>query len=225
MSLTGAKSKAVYFAETVFLYLLSAAAIHCALLLSAKAGLFDSSNRMFGLWRLNPYLTIPYLSATFLGMVTVPLVWERAVRKVGFTTIGFAAPRNFARESANAAILFFLFVVYPYIFSSARNKFMELSYPTMMSLAGCWLFVALSEEVLYRGIIQRRLCNLSGKYSGLIFASIVFAFVGHCKAPVMDNLILRLPFGLILGYIYLRTRSLVLPVAMHWGFNVLFASY
>jgi membrane protease YdiL (CAAX protease family) len=58
----------------------------------------------------------------------------------------------------------------------------------------------------------------------LILAAAVFALVGHARVPVLDGGMLRLPFGLILGYVYLRSNSLLMPIIMHWWFNVLFAS-
>lgn len=82
-------------------------------------------------------------------------------------------------------------------------------------LSAAWLFVAFGEELLYRGVIQRRLTVLFGRYWGLVLASILFAFLDHPKTPFIDNLILRLPFGLILGYLYLRGNSLIVPIGLH----------
>ncbi len=225
MNLTDKKLKSVYFIETAFLYLLSCVVIYYILLLSSKINLFDLSNRTSGLWRINPFLTLPYLIAIFSGMVVIPLVWERVVRRIDFREMGFAIPRHLVREVIYGVLLLFLFVAYSYVLLLKQNE--HLSFTPYMTASVCipWLFVAFGEEVLYRGIIQRRLCSLCGKYGGLILASLVFAFLGHFKAPLIDNLILRFPFGLILGYLYLRSRSLLIPVGLHWVFNVLFATY
>lgn len=223
MNLIDRHSKAVCFAETAFLYFLSSAVIYYMLLLSSKTNLFDFCNRMSGLWRLNPYLTLPYLNAVLLGMVITPLVWERAIRKTNFREMGFGIPEHFAGEIIFGAALFSLFVAYSYLLLSKHSDLSSLSPYMIMSLSICGLFAAFGEEVLFRGIVQRRLSAVCGKHIGLILASIVFAFVGHSRAPLIDNLVLRLPFGLILGYLYLRSGSLLVPTGMHWGFNLIFA--
>jgi len=225
MNLIDKKFKSVYFIETAFLYLLSCTVIYYTLLLSARINLFDLSNRMSGLWRLNPTLTLPYLIAILSGMVITPLIWEKAVRRIDLREIGFTIPCHLIREIIYGAVFFFLFAAYGYVLLSKQNGLSSLSFYIIISLSIRWLFVAFGEEVLYRGIVQRRLSVLCGKYWGLILASVVFAFIGHPRAPLIDNLVLRLPFGLILGYLYLRSRSLLIPTALHWGFNVLFAAY
>jgi membrane protease YdiL (CAAX protease family) len=176
------------------------------------------------LGRWHPYLELPYLLAVLLGMAIGPLVWEKAIRKIEFKEIGFSLPQHFGKEVVFATGLFLLFAAYSYLLLSKRSVF--LSWPAYVAMSLCirWLVVAFGEEILYRGIIQRRLSRIYGKYCGLILASALFAFVGHLQAPLIDNTILRLPFGLILGYSYLRSSSLLIPIVMHWSFNAVFAS-
>ena len=224
MNLTDRKFKSVYFIETAFICLLSCAVVYCTLLLSSKINLFELSYKTSHLWRLNPYLTLPYLIAILSGMVITPLVWEKVIRRIDFKEVGFTIPCHFVREIIYGAVFFFLFAAYGYVLLSKQNGPSSLSFYIIISLSIRWLFVAFGEEVLYRGIVQRRLSALCGKYWGLILASVVFAFIGHPRAPLIDNLVLRLPFGLILGYLYLRSRSLLIPTGLHWGFNVLFAT-
>ncbi|MFQ6035775.1 MAG: lysostaphin resistance A-like protein [Sedimentisphaerales bacterium] len=222
MNLTDKKIKSVYFIETAYLYLLSCIVIYYTLLFLSKINLFELSHTIWPLWRLNPYSTLPYLIAIILGMVLVPLVWEKLIRSTDLKEIGFAVPTSFNKEIICGAGLFCVFVVYSYVLLSKWGEFLSLSPNIILSLSIYWLFAALGEEVLYRGIIQRRLCVLCGEYCGLILASVLFAFVGHSRAPLIDNLVFRLPFGLVLGYLYLRSHSLLIPVGIHCGFNVLF---
>ena len=214
----------VGFTETAFLYLLSSAVIYCTLLFWSRIDAFGLFSKPSYVWRLNPLLTMPYLIALVLGMAVTPLIWEKTVRSIDLREMGFTIPRPVVREMIWAAAFFLVFVAYTSVLLSKRIGLAGLSGDIILSLSIRWLIVAFGEEVLYRGIIQRRLSNLCGKYCGLLLASLVFAFVGHFRAPLADNLVLRLPFGLILGYLYLRSRSLLLPIITHWGFNVLFAA-
>jgi membrane protease YdiL (CAAX protease family) len=225
MMLDDKKSKRLYFTETVFLYLLSCAVIYCALFLASRIKLFDLCNNASGLWRLNPYLSPPYLIAIFLGMIITPLVWEKLIRRLDFRKIGFTFPPHILREIAYGTVFFFLFAAYGHALLPKGVGPLILSPYIIISLSIRWLFVAFGEEMLYRGILQRRLSALWGKYFGLILASVVFAFLGHPKAPLAINLALRLPFGIILGYLYLRSQSLLIPTGAHWAFNILFATY
>lgn len=217
--------RVLYLVETVFLYLLSLTVIYCSLFFLSRINLFDLYNKRSGLWRLNPYLTLPYLIAILLGMVIAPLVWEKVIRRTDLKQIGFTIPSHLGREIIYGTTLFLLFVAYSYLILSQQNILPTFSLYIIIYLSIRWMLVVFGEEILYRGVIQRRLSNICGKYSGLILASVVFAFIGHHKAPLIDNLILRLPFGLILGYVYLRSHSLLIPIGMHWGFNLLFAAY
>lgn len=216
------KFKSIYFLETVFLYLLSCGVIYYTLLLLSRINRFF--NKEPNLWGLNPCLTWPYLVAIFLGMAAAPFAWEKMTRNVNLKEIGFIIPLHFVRESIYGAILFILFVAYNYLFLSEKNNFTNFSLHSIMYISIARFLTASGEEMFYRGIIQRRLSILWGKYRGLILASAIFAFIGHPKAPLIDNLILRLPFGLILGCLYLRTQSLLIPIVMHWWVNILFAA-
>jgi membrane protease YdiL (CAAX protease family) len=84
-----------------------------------------------------------------------------------------------------------------------------------------WLIVAGAEEVFFRGMLQRRLTRAVGPTTAIIAVAAVFAFAGHIRADPMVSLTIRLPTGLLFGYLYHRTGSLVPSFAAHWTFNVL----
>jgi membrane protease YdiL (CAAX protease family) len=209
--------------ETVFLYVLSFAVIYITIFFSIRFHLLSYSDNHSYLWRLNPSLTMPNLFALFLGMVFTPLIWEKTIRKIDLKQLGFMLAQPLFGEMLYAIIFLSIFVVYSSAILSKQINIFEHPRYVITQLFIIWLVTAFAEELFYRAIMQRRLSNLCGKFLGLILASIVFAFIGHFRAPLIDNLILRLPFGLILGYLYLRSGSLLFPVILHWGFNMLFA--
>jgi membrane protease YdiL (CAAX protease family) len=157
-------------------------------------------------------------------MVFTPLIWEKTIRKISLKQLGFMLPLPLIWETLYAIIFLFIFVFYSSVILSRPINIFEQSRHVITYLSIGWLVTAFAEELFYRAILQRRLSNLCGKFLGLASASMVFAFIGHFRAPLIDNLILRLPFGLILGYLYLRRGSLLFPVILHWGFNMLFAT-
>ncbi len=86
-------------------------------------------------------------------------------------------------------------------------------------------FVALSEEVLTRGIIIRELRKIFSNNIALLLSALIFAFVFHSRENIVINLIIRVPLGLVFGKTYLVTKNIYASVAMHWLYNLLSILY
>lgn len=54
-----------------------------------------------------------------------------------------------------------------------------------------------------------------------IISSIVFAFILHNNEDFVTNLVIRLPLALGLSGIYVKTKSLSLPIVIHAIYNLL----
>ena len=72
------------------------------------------------------------------------------------------------------------------------------------------------EEVLFRGILVNRWGVKWGIGTGIVASSVLF---GVCHGPDAAG---ATAFGLIATVLYLRTRTLVVPIAFHAANNVLF---
>lgn len=71
------------------------------------------------------------------------------------------------------------------------------------------------EEIIFRGIIQKGLMNKGVKpWKAIIFASIIFGIV-HANPWQFVGAVL---LGCVLGIVYYKTKSLLLPMLLH-GFN------
>ena len=75
-------------------------------------------------------------------------------------------------------------------------------------------FVGLGEELLFRGLVQRDMMNLLGWKWGLLGASLMF-MVMHLTWRSIPELGFTLFAGLLFGYLYHRTGSLVAPIIAH----------
>ncbi len=87
----------------------------------------------------------------------------------------------------------------------------QLSYPKLVVL---FLAVAFGEEILFRGWLQPTV--------GLFISSVLFGIlhgIGREKwmAPVLETSLV----GFVLGCIFLKTGALLIPVAIHFFFNLL----
>jgi hypothetical protein len=90
----------------------------------------------------------------------------------------------------------------------------------LRDMAYMLLFVGIGEELLFRGLIQRDLIGAFGWKWGLLGASLLFA-VMHLTWRSMPELGFVFIAGLILGFLYWKTKSLVAPIVAHGVNNVM----
>ncbi len=81
-------------------------------------------------------------------------------------------------------------------------------------------FVGLAEELLFRGLVQRDLTNALGWKWGITLASLMFA-VMHLTWRSTPEVVFVFFAGLLLGYLYYKTKSLVAPIITHGIGNVM----
>ena len=90
----------------------------------------------------------------------------------------------------------------------------------LRDLVYMFLFVSLAEEVLFRGIIQRDLAEAFGWKWGLFGASAMFTIM-HLTWRSAPELVFVFIIGMLLGYIYHRTKSLLIPIVVHGAGNTM----
>jgi len=83
-----------------------------------------------------------------------------------------------------------------------------------------FIFVGIGEELLFRGFIQRDLTETFGWKWGLFGASVLFA-VMHLGWRSIPEIGFVFVAALILGALYLKTKSLVAPIVAHGMNNVM----
>ncbi|MCH5278369.1 MAG: CPBP family intramembrane metalloprotease [Christensenellaceae bacterium] len=84
------------------------------------------------------------------------------------------------------------------------------------------LIVAFSEEFICRGVFIFTLNRgIKSKLIVGIISIMVFVFVFHSGAPLMENLIWRLPMSIVIVSIYLKRNSIYIPFAIHFTYNII----
>lgn len=87
------------------------------------------------------------------------------------------------------------------------------------------LFVAPAEELLFRGIVQGQYRRAFSPTTAVVVASLLFGFV-HWLALVGSGsgrfvyVVIAALLGLVLGFAYERTGSLLVPIVIHAGYNI-----
>ena len=89
------------------------------------------------------------------------------------------------------------------------------------ALIGPAIFAAISEEMVFRGILLRWIEEFAGSWAGLTTSSLLFGFAHYFNpgASVIACLWIAVEAGILLGGAYLLTRSLWLPIGIHAAWN------
>lgn len=95
----------------------------------------------------------------------------------------------------------------------------ELSY-FFKDIVFMLLFVGLGEELLFRGLIQNDLESAFGIKWAILGSAAIFSIM-HLTWRSIPELAFVFAAGIILGFMYYKTKSLVLPVIMHAVNNVM----
>ncbi|MDU0369909.1 CPBP family intramembrane glutamic endopeptidase [Hymenobacter endophyticus] len=74
---------------------------------------------------------------------------------------------------------------------------------------------AVSEELFFRGVLQRNLVQWAGRHTGVWLTAIVFSAI-HMQ---FEGFVPRFVLGLVLGYLYEWSRNILVPIAAHFAQN------
>jgi membrane protease YdiL (CAAX protease family) len=77
------------------------------------------------------------------------------------------------------------------------------------------------EEILFRGVLFRILEEKLGSYIALIISALFFGFIHYLNpnSSFIAALGIAIQAGLLLGLVYMYTRSLWLPIGLHFAWN------
>ena len=164
---------------------------------------------------INQQYLLPAVYSTILALC----LWHIYQKKLNFSELGFKRDKWLKYLLVGVAMgipvgVMEYFIIYP---APAFPAF-EFKY-LLRDLVYMVCFVALGEELLFRGLVQRDLIKALGWKQGIILTSLLFA-VMHLTWRSIPELVFVFFVGLLLGYVYYKTKSLVAPIVMHGIGNV-----
>lgn len=165
----------------------------------------------------------------FLGAVV--LIHRRrfseraALKEAPSSSLAAGALLGFASFLAAIYLIQISQMLYPAV-SSSREEYEalhQLGFETPLSfwmdLAAAVLFAPITEEILCRGLIQKRfLCSMS-PFAAIFLSAAIFAVI-HGN---LYQFVFTFPLGILLGYLAYRFRSIWPSVLLHMTFN--FSNY
>ena len=90
-----------------------------------------------------------------------------------------------------------------------------------VGLFGFMAAAAVTEELLFRGVLLRILQERVGSWTALALTSILFGamHLANPNASLWGAIVIALTGGAMLGAAYIATRRLWLPIGIHFGWN------
>jgi hypothetical protein len=131
--------------------------------------------------------------------------------------------REFASGAAVAAGAAVAILAGPVVTGAARFDpvtGVEHPWSSFVFVSVVLLFGAAGEEMLFHGYAFQLLVRSLGAFATILPASVLFA-MAHLGNPNTTALSTANTFawGVLLGYAYLRTKALWLPIGLHFGWN------
>jgi membrane protease YdiL (CAAX protease family) len=178
------------------------------------------------------------LASTLLFIVPVILVWHLGGYEWGDFGVT-SKSRASSRYLIGVYIVIAAYLLFQQSFNQLRTTPLEIIVlGVIIQFFLVLLLNVVPEELAFRGLLQDRLVFLVGDQErGLLLTSILFALF-HVPAMVITEsagfiplmavpfcLVVFSPMGLTLGILYHRSKSLMMPIAIHtlhnWGSSVL----
>jgi len=156
---------------------------------------------------------------------TVGIVWLFITRvdHKSFKSIGFGG-EMIQKDLLAGLLLGFILISAGFLIILFTNQ-MELvairfNATDLLYSLGIFVFVAITEEVLFRGYILNNLMVSFNKYAALVISAVIFSLL-HLANPNI-NVVGTLNIfmcGLLLGLPYIYTKKLWFPIALHFSWN------
>lgn len=200
-----------------------------------RAGLFLLFVRILGGlfgWTLNelvgyfPAAALSIFAAASLATLIVVRTFERA----RFVDVGLAwgpsSQKHFLMGCAagvvpaSAMILPFVFAGYA-AYERVQGPGAGFALDRLVMLFVMLLFGAIGEELMFRGYAFQIILNIARPFTTILPFAVLFAAAHtgnmHASALPIANTFL---WGIVLGYAYVRSGDLWLPIGLHFGWNL-----
>lgn len=136
-------------------------------------------------------------------------------------TMWFIDVRQNKRLAASFKYSKSLFIASIIIVSLLNYLVNRLDLVAFTSIVIKYSIVALGEELLFRYYIQNQLEKQFSILGATILQAVLFAFILHSGFPILLNLMIRVPSGIILTYLFKKSNNLPLVIAIHFLYNAI----
>jgi membrane protease YdiL (CAAX protease family) len=179
---------------------------------------------------VNPFASFPRPSETFMSVAATLLLLAPTVGVVLTTRRSFQSVRlTFAhiRVSLAVGILASLLLLVPTaVLSPLFIVALRNADPIYLF---AWAYNSICEELFFRGLIQTRMESLLGSRTGVVVTAMIFNLY-HAPAWILGsgltptafiaNVILSIPFAVLLGYIAHKSDNIIGSTIFHVAYSL-----
>lgn len=124
-------------------------------------------------------------------------------------------------SGASAAIVIVLLALLFRLASFERTPSTGSAFAALPLLAVILMFGAVGEELMFHGYAFQHLVRVIGEFATVLPVGVLFGLAHASNANVTGlGIFNTIVWGVLLGYAYLRTRALWLPIGLHFGWNL-----
>jgi uncharacterized protein len=160
---------------------------------------------------------------SLIGTVLIVGVFMKYVDKKPFMSVGFQS-QSLLKDTVFGVVLGFSMIAIGFFILQIMNQInivkIQFNFLELLLSIGFFTFVAIGEELLFRGYILNNLMASFNKYGALLISSILFSLfhIGNDHLSFFSFMELTIA-GILLGTSYIFTRSLWFPIALHFSWN------
>ena len=165
------------------------------------------------------------LKADLVAIPLLILAYEFVIRRLGeHPRDDYRDPKALRRLATGLAagfLVFSLAVAVAAVLGVYRITGTGDASDLLHALLGPTIFAAISEELIFRGVLFRWIEEFGGSWVALLLTSVFFGAVHLANPNASPIAAVGIAFeaGVMLGAAYMLTRSLWLPMGLHAGWN------
>lgn len=172
---------------------------------------------------LEPFQALVIELSALCGTLIIVGLFRRFVDKESFQSMGFFSIRSLKDSSIGFAIGAVIMILgFVWLIDLKEITWISTQFDALkiLQLIVLFIFVAIAEELVFRGYILNNLMKSMNKWVALLVCSVAFSSL-HLFNPNHSwfsfiNITLA---GILLGISYIYTQSLWLPIALHFSWN------
>lgn len=169
-----------------------------------------------------------FITGLFANFFTMRIFDRRPFTDIGLAT-HIAYGRNFLVGVLLGGGAAALMLLAPLIAGTAHivpRQAAAFTWPSLVFYLAALFFGAAGEEMMFRGYAFQLLINKIGPFATVLPVGVIFGLAHssnpHVSLVGVGNTIL---WGVLLGYAFLRSRDLWLPIGLHYGWNAVLPAF
>lgn len=158
-----------------------------------------------------------YATITFpmlLSLILFPLLLERGYFRISLSQLGCTFKTQSAKLSTAIYVVVLICLLNLFATTGNQTHFLYLSFFLAVQCLG--------EDVLFRSVLQRRLHEHFSAITTIGIVTALFVFIFH-NGSFIDNLLYRVPLGLLMSFVFYKTRSIFPVFAIHFLNNLYYS--